>query len=271
MRTAIDAGVNFMDNSWDYHGGESELRMGKALLDGYRKKVFLMTKVDGQLKDIYNKQLEDSLRRLQTDVIDLVQFHEMNLPGDPDVVFGPDGAIEAAVAAQKAGKIRYIGFTGHKDPAVLLKMLHTADAHKFTFATVQMPLNIMDAHYRSFSQNVLPALVERGIGVLGMKTLGAGKIPKSKIATATECLQYAMNLQTSVVINGCETLDELKQGLEAARTFKPMGATEVGALLARTVAKAATGECEFNKTMDYEKYRRFRAAWYTGVPTPPPQ
>jgi predicted aldo/keto reductase-like oxidoreductase len=271
IRTAVDNGVNFMDNCWDYNGGESEVRMGKGLLDGYRQKVFLMTKSDGLLKDLWNQQLEDSLRRLQTDMIDLVQFHEINLATDPEVVFGPNGAIAAAVAAKKAGKIRYIGFTAHTDPAIALKMLDTAFAQKFTFDTVQMPLNVVDAHFRSFAKNVLPVLVKHGIGVLGMKSLGGGRIPKTNTATPLECLHYAMNLKTSVVINGCENLKDLEQGLEAARTFRPMAETEVAALLAKTAAVAATGECEPNKTQDYSIRRRARWAWYMGGPPPDPR
>jgi predicted aldo/keto reductase-like oxidoreductase len=270
IRTAIDNGVNFMDNCWEYNGGESEIRMGKGLLDGYRKKVFLMTKTDGLLKDVWNKQLDDSLRRLQTDMIDLVQFHEINLPTDPEVIFGPNGAIEAAMAAKKAGKIRYIGFTSHTDPAITLKMLDTAFAQKFTFDTVQMPLNVMDAHFRSFAKNVLPVLVKHKIGVLGMKSLGMSLIPKTSLVTARECLHYAMNLKTSVVINGCENPKDLDQGLEAARSFAPMGKSEVAALLAKTAAVAATGKCEPNKTMDYAIRRRARWQWYMGVPAPEP-
>jgi predicted aldo/keto reductase-like oxidoreductase len=270
IRTAIDNGVNFMDNSWDYHGGESEVRMGQALADGYRKKVFLMTKTDGLVKDVWNRQLEECLRRLQTDVVDLVQFHEINLPSDPDVIFGPGGAIEAAVAAKQAGKIRHIGFTGHRDPDILLKMLDTASSHHFTFDAVQLPLNVMDAHYRSFARQVVPVLVERGIAVLGMKSLGGGRIPKTNTVTPTECLQYTMNLKTSVVITGCETLKDLEQGLEAARNFKPMGEAAVAALLEKTAPVAANGQNEYYKTADYERYRRWRSEWFMGTPPAKP-
>lgn len=248
VRTAIDNGINFMDNCWDYHDGESEVRMGKALRDGYRQKVFLMTKTDGQVKDAYNQQLEDCLRRLQTDMIDLVQFHEVIRPGDPDRIFGPNGAFEAALAARKAGKIRYIGFTGHKDPDIHLKMLHTGFAHGFTFDAVQMPLNIMDAHYHSFAKKVVPVLVEHGIGVLGMKPMGAGVILQSKTVTPIECLHYAMSLPTSVVINGCDSVERVTQALEAARSFRPLSETEVTALLAKTAAAGAQGEFEPFKT-----------------------
>ncbi len=248
VRYAIDHGINFMDNCWDYHDGDSEVRMGQALRDGYRKKVFLMTKTDGQVKDVYNRQLEDSLRRLQTDVIDLVQFHEVIRPTDPDRIFGPNGAFEAALAARKAGKIRYIGFTGHKDPAIHLKMLHTGFAHGFTFDTVQMPLNVMDAHFRSFAHQVVPVLVEHKIGVLGMKPLGSGIIMDSKTVTAIEALHYAMNLPTSVVINGCDSIERVDQALEAARTFRPMSKEEVAAILAKTAQAAANGRFEPFKT-----------------------
>lgn len=248
IRTAIDSGINFLDNCWDYNGGESEIRMGKALQDGYRKKVFLMTKTDGQVKDAWTKQLDDSLRRLQVDVIDLVQFHEVIRIGDPDRIFGPNGAFEAAVAAKKAGKIRYIGFTGHKAPEIHLKMLDTAFAHGYTFDTVQMPLNVMDVHFRSFQEKVLPVLVKHNIGVLGMKPLGGGLILKSGTVTPIECLHYAMNLSTSVVINGCETLERLTQALSAAHSFRPLSEKEVGALQARTAAAGTKGQYEFFKT-----------------------
>jgi len=248
IRAAIDSGINFLDNCWDYHDGDSEVRMGKALRDGYRKKVFLMTKTDGQVKDAWNKQLEDSLRRLQTDMIDLVQFHEVIRMSDPDRIFGPNGAFEAAQAAKKAGKIRYIGFTGHKDPDIHLKMVNTGLAHGFTFDTVQMPLNIMDAHYHSFAKKVVPVAVKHGIGVLGMKPLGGGIILESQTVTPVECLHYAMNLPTSTVITGIDSIEILKQALEAVRTFQPMTSGQVVALLERTAKAAADGEFELFKT-----------------------
>ena len=200
MRTAIDNGVTFMDNCWDYHGGRSEERMGKALQDGYRQKVFLMTKLDGRTKQSASKQLDDSLRRLQTDHIDLLQFHEVIRYEDPDRIFADDGAVVAFQDAKKAGKIRHIGFTGHKDPHVHLYMLQVARDNGFQFDTVQMPLNPMDAHYRSFQHLVLPELVKQNIGVLGMKSMGSGVILKSNTVSPVECLHYAMNLPTSVVI-----------------------------------------------------------------------
>ena len=222
IRTALDKGINFLDNCWDYNDGVSEVRMGKALRDGYRKKAFLMTKIDGQVKDVAAQQIDESLRRLQTETIDLVQFHEVIRPGDPDRIFGPGGSFEAAVEAKKAGKLRYIGFTGHKDPDIHLKMLETAFNHGFTFDTVQMPLNVMDAHFKSFAKKVVPVLTKHGIGVLGMKSMGDGFVLKSNVVTPVECLHYAMNLPTSVVITGCDSLQILEQALEAARTFKPL-------------------------------------------------
>ncbi len=248
IRAAVDAGVNFLDNCWDYNDGASEVHMGKALRDGYRQKVFLMTKTDGQVKDVYNRQLDECLRRLQTDHIDLVQFHEIIRPTDPDRIFGPGGAFEAALAARQAGKIRYIGFTGHKDPDIHLKMLHTGFAHGFTFDAVQMPLNVMDAHFKSFAHKVVPVLVEHKIGVLGMKPLGGGLILNSKTATPIECLHYAMNLKTSVVINGCDSMERLNQGLEAARSFRPLSGPELSAMLAKTAEAGARGEFELFKT-----------------------
>jgi len=252
IRTAIDNGINFMDNCWDYHDGVSEQRMGKALRDGYRQKVFLMTKTDGQVKDAWNSQLEDSLRRLQTDTLDLVQFHEVVRMGDPDRIFGPNGAFEAAVAARQAGKIRYIGFTGHQDPDIHVKMLNTAFKNNITFDAVQFPLNPFDPHYKSFEKKVLPVLVEHAIGVLGMKPMGNGNLLKSKVVTPIECLHYAMSLPTSVVITGCDTMEILNQALDAARTFKPLTEQERASLLARTAQAAADGQFEpFKSTNSY--------------------
>jgi predicted aldo/keto reductase-like oxidoreductase len=248
VRTAIDNGVTFMDNCWDYNDGTSEVRMGKALRDGYRKKVFLMTKIDGQLKDLATRQLDESLQRLQTDTIDLVQCHEVIREGDPDRIFGPGGSIEALLEARKAGKIRYIGFTGHKDPEIHLKMLDIGFQHRFTFDAVQMPLNVMDMHFKSFAHRVVPVLVEHGIGVLGMKSMAFGHILESKTVTPIECLHYAMNLPTSVVINGCDSLERLEQGLHAARTFRPLTHTELLSLQARTAAAGREGKFEPFKT-----------------------
>jgi predicted aldo/keto reductase-like oxidoreductase len=248
VRTAIDRGITFMDNCWDYHGGESERRMGVALRDGFRQRVFLMTKFDGRTKDATARQINESLERLQTDHIDLIQYHENIRLEDPDRFFALNGPIEALMEAKKAGKIRYIGFTGHKDPLVHLRMLEAAAQHSFHFDTCQMPLNVMDAHFRSFGHNVLPKLVEQGIGVLGMKSMGDGNILKSGRVTPVECLHYSLNLPTSVVITGCERMAILDQAIEAARTFKPMSSAEVSALLAKTKDVAMSGQFEPFKT-----------------------
>src|SRR5437868_6338837 len=248
IRAAVDAGVTFMDNCWDYHDGGSEVRMGKALKDGYRKKVFLMTKIDGRTKKAAAEQLDQSLRRLQTDVIDLVQHHEVIRLEDPDRIFAEGGAQEALLGARKSGKVRFIGFTGHKDPLVHLRMLEVAAQHGFHFDTVQMPLNVMDAHFRSFEKNVLPVLVREGIGVLGMKPMGDGLILKSKAVTPIECLHYSMSLPTSTVITGIDNLAILKQDLEAVKTFRPLTERQAADLLARTAGAASEGRFEGFKT-----------------------
>jgi len=248
VRTALDNGMNFLDNCWDYNGGQSEIRMGKGLRDGYRQKAFLMTKIDGQTKKAATEQLEESLRRLQTDHVDLLQFHEVIRETDPARIMGAAGGMEAVLEAKKQGKVRYIGFTGHKSPDIHLKMLETAFAHQFTFDAVQMPLNVMDAHYNSFEKKVLPVLVKHGIGVLGMKPMGDAIILRSKAATPVECLHYAMSLPTSVVITGCESMSVLQQALDAARGFKQMSQEEVAQLLAKTAPSAVKGEYELYKT-----------------------
>ena len=244
IRTALDSGVNFLDNCWDYNDGQSEVRMGKALRDGYRQKAFLMTKIDGRTKKAAAEQMDESLRRLQTDHIDLLQFHEVIRDTDPDRIFAPGGGMEAVLEAKKQGKVRYIGFTGHKSPDIPLKMLDTAFAHQFTFDAVQMPLNVMDAHYDSFEKKVLPVLVKHDIGVLGMKPMGDKIILKSKTATPVECLHYSMNLPTSVVITGCDSMNILQQAMDAARSFRPMNQGEVATLLAKTAPAAGKGEFE---------------------------
>ncbi|HEY2933624.1 MAG TPA: aldo/keto reductase [Acidobacteriota bacterium] len=248
VREAIDGGINFMDNSWDYNDGLSETRMGKALRDGYRKKAFLMTKIDGRSKEEAARQLEESLRRLQADCIDLVQHHEVIRYEDPHRMFEEDGANAALLEARKAGKLRYIGFTGHKDPRIHLHTLEVAKENKFTFDAVQMPLSVMDAHYRSFEKLVLPELVKQKIGVLGMKSMANGLILKSKTVTAVECLQYALNLPTSVVITGIDSMKILEQAFKTASTFRPMSKAEVKALLAKTSQAASRGDFELFKT-----------------------
>ncbi|HYQ15622.1 MAG TPA: aldo/keto reductase, partial [Polyangiaceae bacterium] len=248
MRDAIEGGITFFDNCWDYNEGKSEERMGKALRDGYRHRVFLMTKLDGRTAKAATAQLEQSLKRLQTDVIDLVQVHEVIRMTDPQRAFAPDGVIGALQAAKKAGKLRFIGFTGHKDPAIHLAMLEAAQKAGFEFDTVQMPLNVMDAHYKSFETNVLPVLQQRGIGVLGMKSMGSGDILKSGVVQPLECLRYALSLPTSVVITGIDSRAVLDQALKLLHDFVPLSAKERESLLARTATAAADGKHELFKT-----------------------
>jgi aryl-alcohol dehydrogenase-like predicted oxidoreductase len=248
VRYAIDNGITFLDNCWDYNNGESELRVGKALADGYRQRAFVMTKLDGRTRQAAAAQLDQSLARLNTDVIDLVQIHEVIRMEDPVRSFAEDGAIHALIDAKKAGKLRFIGFTGHKDPAIHLAMLTAADAHRFAFDTVQMPLNVMDAHYKSFEHEVLPVLVQRQIGVLGMKSMGAGDVLASGVVSPEECLRYALGLPTSVVICGMDSRRVLDQNLHTVRSFTPLSDADKQALLARTAQPAASGEHEPFKT-----------------------
>jgi len=248
VRSAIDHGITFMDNSWDYNEGASEIRMGRALRDGYRDRAFLMTKIDGRSKREATRQLDESLRRLQTDRIDLIQHHEVIRFDDPHRIFHAEGANAALLEARKAGKVRYIGFTGHKDPRIHLHTLEVAKENGFSFDTVQMPLNVMDAHYRSFEKLVLPELVKRNIGVLGMKSMGNGIILKSGTVTPVECLHYALSLPTSVVITGCDSMEVLDQALDAVRTFHPLTVPQREALLSRTKAADAHGKFEPFKT-----------------------
>jgi aryl-alcohol dehydrogenase-like predicted oxidoreductase len=251
LHSGIDRGITFLDNCWDYNDGISEVRMGQALRNGYRQKVFLMTKMDGRTADEYNKQLEQSLGRLQTDMIDLVQFHEIIRMEDPDRIFAPGGAIEAAVAARNAGKIRYIGFTGHKDPAVHLRMLETAQKHNFHFDTVQMPINVMDAHFRSFEKEVMPVALKQGIGILAMKTFGDPYILKSNTVQPIEALHYSLTQPVSVVITGIDNTQTLDQAFEATRTFKPLDQAQISSLLARTATAASEGKFELFKTTNH--------------------
>jgi len=248
IRAAIDNGINFMDNSWDYVEGKSEVRMGKALRDGYRNKVFLMTKIDGHDSKTATKQLDESLKRLQTEVIDLLQIHEVIRMTDPEIIFSPGGTMEALVEAKKAGKIRYIGFTGHKSPDIHLKMLQTARDNGFKFDTLQMPLNLLDAHFNSFEKKVLPVALKEGIGVLGMKPIASGALLQTKTVTAVECLHYVMSLPVSVVITGCESLPILQQALEAARSYLPLTEESCSVLLTKTEKIAIDGKYEQYKT-----------------------
>lgn len=253
VRRAIERGVTFLDNSWDYHDGLSERRMGLALRDGWRERVFLMTKIDGRTRAAAARQIEVSLARLGTDRIDLLQHHEVIRLEDPDRIFAPGGAHEAVRAAQEAGKVRFVGFTGHKDPLVHLRMLEVAAEHGVRFDAVQMPLNLLDAHFRSFERHVLPVLVEDQVAVLGMKPLASGELLETGTVSAIEALHYALDLPTATVITGVETMERLEQALEAVRSFRPLGEAERAALLARTAEAARAGRHEGFKTRaDYD-------------------
>jgi uncharacterized protein len=243
---ALDAGINFFDNAWEYHDGKSEEWLGSAL-EGKRKQVVLMTKVctHGRDKKVAMAQLEESLRRLKTDYLDLWQIHEVIYDNDPEKIFAPNGAAEALREAKQSGKVRFIGFTGHKDPAIHLKML----SHDFPFDTVQMPLNCFDASFRSFTERVLPEVNRRGMAALGMKTLGgSGEMITSGAVTAREALRYAMSLPVASTISGIDSPGVLQQNLDVARAFQPMQHTEMTALVERCRMYAADGRYELFKT-----------------------
>ncbi|MBV8675484.1 MAG: aldo/keto reductase [Acidobacteriaceae bacterium] len=262
IRAALDRGMNFLDNCWDYNGGVSEIRMGKALKDGYRQKAFVMTKIDGRTRDAAAKQIDESLQRLQTDHVDLMQFHEVIRLEDPDRIFAEGGAMEAMLAAKQAGKVRFIGFTGHKDPYVHLRMLAVAKAHNFHFDAVQMPLNVMDAHFRSFGEQVVPVLVREKIGILGMKCFGDRYILDSNTGVKPiECLHYCLNLPVSVQITGIDSPQILDQAFEAASTFRPMSQQEVAALLDKTKQAAMAGKFELYKTTSHFDGTGQNPAW----------
>ncbi len=244
IHSAIEAGINFCDNCWDYNGGESEIRLGRALADGWRDRTFLMTKIDGRTATAATTQLDESLRRLQTDHIDLLQFHEIIRMGDPEQVFAQGGALEAVLRAREQGKVRYIGFTGHKSPAIHRHMFETAERHGFHFDTVQMPLNVMDAHFDSFEQGVLPVALQHGTGVIGMKAFGDPHILNSKAATPMEMLQYPMSLPVSLQVTGIDSLPILQQALDAVRSFRPLTPQQRAELLAKTEAVARDGKTE---------------------------
>jgi len=248
VRTAGDNGITFMDNCWDYNDGDSEVRMGKALRDGYRQKVFLMTKIDGRDAKTAAQQIDQSLQRLETDHIDLLQFHEVIRMNDPERIFAQGGGMEAAVKARQAGKVRFIGFTGHKSPQIHQHMLEVADQHQFRFDSVQMPLNVMDAHYESFAEIVLPMAQQRNIGVLGMKPIGDSILLKSGKVNAIECLRYTLSLPTSVVITGCQSMKDVQQAIDLGRSFKPLTESERAALLGKTAEVAKNGQFEPYKT-----------------------
>ena len=242
---ALDAGINFFDNAWEYHKGESELRLGAAL-KGKRDQAIVMSKVctHGRDKAVGMRMLEESLRRLQTDHLDVWQVHEVIYEDDPDLIFRPNGVAEALIEAKKQGKVRAIGFTGHKDPSIHLRMLE----HDFPFDTVQMPLNCFDATFRSFEQNVLPEARRRGIAVLGMKSLGGGEMVKKGGVTPDEGLRYAMSLPVATTISGMDSIDVLEQNLKIVAGFQPYTAEEMDALRKRSQELAADGRMELFKT-----------------------
>jgi len=251
VQESVDAGVNFFDNAWEYHDGKSEEWMGQAL-KGRRDKVFLMTKVctHGRGKDVAMQQLDQSLKRLETDRLDLWQVHECVYDNDPERHFAKGGVIEALDVAKKAGKVRYVGFTGHKHPAIHLKML----SYDYPFDSVQMPLNPFDASYRSFETKVLPEVNKRGMAALGMKSLGGNGQPVTRgVVTVEEALRYAMSLPVATTVSGIDSLAVLRQNLEIARGFKPMPAEETGALRRRCAPAAGDGHLELYKsTMKYD-------------------
>jgi uncharacterized protein len=248
VRTGLDEGINFLDNCWDYNGGVSEDRMGKALQDGYRQKAFLMTKIDGRTGAEAQRQLEQSLVRLKTDHIDLLQIHEVIRMSDPEQAFQPGNVVDVLKQARKEGKIRFIGFTGHKSPEMHLHMIDTADKHGFTFDTVQMPVNALDEHFDSFQQKIIPAAQKRGMAVLGMKPLANGAILKTNTVTAPEGLHYAMSVPVTVTITGCDSVAILDQALGVARNFKPMDLQQKLAVLQKTEPVAMAGKFEAYKS-----------------------
>jgi predicted aldo/keto reductase-like oxidoreductase len=249
VQEAVDHGITFMDNAWDYHDGRSEEWMGEAL-QGRRNQVFLMTKLcsHGRDRKVAMKQLEQSLRRLRTDHLDLWQIHEVVYENDPDLHFARGGAVEALVEARKQGKVRFLGFTGHKSPALHKRML----AHHFPFDAVQMPMNGFDAGFRSFEQEVLPLLLELGIAPIGMKSLnGTAKAVKAKVITAEEALRYAMSLPVSTTVSGMDSLRILRKNLQTARNFTPMTKAEKNTYRRKCAAFAADGRFELYKTSIY--------------------
>ena len=247
VHKAIDAGITFMDNAWEYHDGKSEVRMGKALAGGRRQQVFLMTKVctHGRDAKVAMRQLEDSLRRLKTDHIDLWQVHEVAYAGDPERHFMKGGVIEALDRAKQKGLIRHAGFTGHKDPSLHLKML----SYGYPFDSCQMPLNCFDATFRSFEEQVLPELARQGIAAIGMKSLGGeGEPAKKRAVAAKDALRYAMSLPVAVTVTGIDSLKVLRQNISVARGFQPMGAVEMEKMRARCAPLAVDGRFELYKT-----------------------
>jgi len=247
VHDAVEGGITFFDNCWEYHRGKSEEWMGKGLAGGLRNKVFLMTKVctHGRDRDLALRMLEESLRRLQTDHLDLWQIHGVSFENDPDLFIRPNGAAEALAQAKKQGKVRFVGFSGHKDPGIHLKMLATG----FPFDSVQMPLNPFDSQFRSFEQKVLPELNRRGIAALGMKSMqGRGDAIKKGAITARDALRYAMSLPVTTTLSGMEKLEILRQNLEIAQHFQPMTPAEMQKLRGALSEYAADGRFELYKT-----------------------
>lgn len=248
IRAAMDAGINFLDNSNDYNEGQSEIRMGEAI-KGRRDQVFVMTKFNFRDKKNALRELETSLQRLQTDHVDLWQFHSIERQEDPDWIFAPHGAIEAAELARKQGKARFIGFTGHKSPDYHLKML----TMPYDWDALQMPLNVLDPHFGSFERLVLPQAVKRNLGIVGMKPMAFQNAPKTGVISSIECLHYAMSLPVSVTITGCETMERLNTALEAARTFKKLSDPELQALRDRMKPFVKDGANEpYKITKDFD-------------------
>jgi predicted aldo/keto reductase-like oxidoreductase len=263
IRTAVDHGVNFMDNSWDYNNGDGqgEIKMEKALRDGYRQKVFLMTKVDGRTKEAAARQIEESLKRLRTDHVDLLQFHEVIRMEDSDRFFAPGGALEAFLEARKTGKIRFIGFTGHKDPAIHLRMLELAREKKFHFDAVLFPSNVMDWSFRSFVHQVLPVAAQEGIAVQTMKPMGDKFILESGVATPTECFAYALSQPVSVVIHGMENMEYLEHALAVIKNFRPLSPQQIAVLGERAKQAASSGKFELFKTTSHFDSTAKNPAW----------
>lgn len=256
MRKAIDEGITFFDNNWGYHNGRSEERMGEALQDGYRDKVFLMTKTDAL------KQLVESLKRLKTDYVDLWQIHEIIYENDPDLISRPGGVLEALDEAKRSGKIRFAGFTGHKDPALHLRTLDL-----YPFDTVQMPVNVMDAHFRSFQKEVLPVLVERDIGVIAMKSFGDPHVLKSGLVTPEEALRYVLTMPVSTVVTGIDSMDVLDQNIQIARNFQPMSGAEIEDILARTALLDVSGNGRYELYKTSKQYDADPGRIVHGFPT----
>ena len=262
IHQGLDRGINFLDNSWDYNEGRSEGRVGKALSQGgYRQKAFVMTKLDGRTKEVAANQIDTSLKRLKIDHIDLIQHHEVIRYDDPDRIFNEGGAMEAVFEARRAGKVRFIGFTGHKDPRIHIHMLDIAKEHGFQFDTVQMPINIMDAHFRSFSQAVVPRAQAEGIAILGMKSFGDNVILKSGAVEPMDCLRYSLNIPLSVLITGINSQMLLDQAFEAVKQFKPMDEVEVGRLISKTQELAKNGKYELFKTTSHFDTTARHADW----------